>query len=261
MNLTFLFYPAIGIIAGFVSGLLGIGGGLIVVPMLALTFALSGFPHAKIMHVAAGTSLAIMIVTSIAAVIAHHRLNHVLWPIVKKLLPGILVGVVVGALLANQLSTRWLQLLFGVFLLLISIKMFILSTPKPTRRMPGKMISAIMSFLIGVKSGLLGLGGGAIIIPFLSYCNVPMRQASGTSITCTLPIAIVGTISFIILGWRINPMPHSFGYVYWPAFLSVSVMSVIFAPIGASINGKVNIDWLKRIFAIFLFFISLNLLF
>ncbi len=260
MNVAFLLYPAIGIIAGLASGLLGIGGGLVVVPGLAFVFVLNGFPHAEIMHVAAGTSLAIMIVTSASGIFAYHRLKNVLWPIVLRFLPGVLIGVVVGALLASYLSTRWLQLLFGLFLLFVSIKMLFLSKPKPTRQVPGKLASSVISFLIGAKSGLLGLGGGSIIIPFLTYCNVPMRKASGTSITCTLPISIVGTISFIMLGWQMNQVPHSFGYVYWPAFLSVAVMSVIFAQVGAKLNSKVRVDWLKRIFAIFLFFISINLL-
>ncbi len=261
MNSYFLLYPAIGIVAGFASVLLGIGGGFIVVPGLAFVFVLSGFPHAEIMHVAAGTSLAIMIITSASAIIAHNRLRNILWPIVLRLLPGILIGVIVGALLASFLTTRWLKLLFGLFLLFVSIKMFFLSKPKSARQVPGRAISSLIGFLIGTKSGLLGIGGGSIIIPFLTYCNVPMRKASGTSITCTLPLAIVGTISFIILGWQVNQVPHSFGYVYWPAFLGVAVMSVIFAQVGAALNSKVRVNWLKRIFAIFLFFVSMNLLF
>ena len=261
MNDYFLLYPLIGIFTGLTSGLLGLGGGLIVVPGLALAFSLIGFPHSEIMHVAAGTSLAVMIATSASAIIAHYRLQNVLWSIVFRILPGILIGVVLGAILASHLSTRWLQLVFGLFLLFVAMKMFFLSKPKETRKVPGKAMSSLIGFLIGIKSGLLGLGGGSIIIPFLTYCNVPMRKASGTSITCSLPISIVGTISFIMLGWHVNPMPHSFGYVYWPAFLSVAFMSLIFAQIGAHFSSKVKVVWLKRLFSLFLLLISLNLLF
>lgn len=261
MNMHFLLYSLIGIIAGLASGLLGIGGGLIVVPSLAFAFSFAGIPQGIIMHLAAGTSLAAMIVTAVSAIFAHNRLNNVLWPVVLRLLPAITLGVISGAVFASYLTTHWLQVLFGLFLLVISIQMLFLSKPKPTRSLPQWPVLSLVGFLIGLKSGLLGLGGGAVIIPFLVYCNVPMRKASGTSIACTFPIAVVGTITFIILGLRVNQIPYSTGYIYWPAFLGVSVMTVIFAQVGAWLNGKINVALLKRLFAAFLFFISIRLLF
>lgn len=257
----FLLYPLIGIIAGLASGLLGIGGGLIVVPGLALVFTYSGIPHGIIMHLAAGTSLAVMIITASSAIFAHNRLNNVLWSVVLRLLPGITLGVVSGAVFASYLTTHWLQFLLGLFLLFISIKMFFLSKPKPTRSLPGWPVLSPVGFLIGLKSGLLGLGGGAVTIPFLTYCNIPMRKASGTSIACTFPIAVIGTISFIMLGYRVNPMPYSTGFVYWPAFFGVAVMTVLFAQVGAWLNSRINVNLLKRLFATFLLIVGIRLLF
>ena len=191
MNIYFLFYPFIGIFAGLASGLLGIGGGLIVVPALAFVFTLASVPPFEIMHLAAGTSLAVMIVTAISGMIAHHRLKNILWPIFFRLLPSILIGVIVGAIFAGSLNTRWLEIIFGVFLLFISITMFSLAQPKLTRCLPRWPLLSLMGFVIGGNSGLLGVGGGAVTIPLLTYCNVSMRNISGISIACALPISIV----------------------------------------------------------------------
>lgn len=259
--LSLLLYVLLGIVTGLFSGILGIGGGLVVVPGLAFIFTLSHMPIDATMHMAAGTSLAIMIVTATSAIISYQWRGNIPWKVVLKLLPGIIVGVVAGVFLASFLSTRILELLFGLFLLIISIQMIMLMKPKPTRTLPRWWWLISIGLLIGGKSGLLGVGGGAITIPFLTYCNVPMRKASGASITCTLPIAIVGSLCFMVSGWHALDVPHSIGYVYWPAFISVSIASLIFAPIGVILGHRMRTHLLKRLFGIFLLFVSLHLLF
>jgi uncharacterized membrane protein YfcA len=262
MNLYILLYPLIGIIAGLLSGMLGIGGGSVVVPGLALVFGHLVIMQGTSMHMAEGTSLAVMIFTATSSVYAHHHHENVLWPVMLRLLPGMLIGVIVGAVFASFMPTRVLEVLFGLFLLFIAWRMFLLIKPKPTptRKLPQWPGLSLVAFLIGGKSGLLGIGGGAITIPFLTYCNVPMRKASGTSIACTLPIAIFGAASFIVTGWNVITIPHSLGYVYLPAFISVAIMSLLFAPIGARLSMLIDVFIIKRIFAVLLFFVSIKMI-
>jgi len=259
MNFYILFYPLIGMIVGLLSGMLGIGGGVVVVPGLALVFAHFVMMQGSVMHMAEGTSLAVMIITAASSMRAHHRYKNVLWSVVLRLLPGMLIGVIVGAIFASFMPTRILEILFGLFILFIAVQMILLTKPKPTRKLPRWPALSLVAFLIGGKSGLLGIGGGSITIPFLTYCNVPMRKASGTSIACTLPIAIFGAASFIIMGWKIISIPYSLGYVYLPAFLSVAIMSLLFAPIGARLSLLINVSIIKRIFAILLFFVGIKM--
>jgi len=260
MNLYILLYPLIGILAGLLSGMLGIGGGVVVVPGLALVFGHLAVMQGFSMHMAEGTSLAAMIVTAISSIYAHHRYNRVLWPVFLRLLPGILVGVTFGAIFASYLPTRVLEIIFGLFVFFIAVRMFLLIKSKPARKLPNWPWLSLVAFLIGGKSGLLGIGGGAITIPFLTYCNVPMRKASGTSIACTLPIAIVGAISFAIMGWKVVAIPYSIGYVYLPAFFGVAIMSLLFAPVGAKLSSMINVTLVKRIFAILLFIVSIKMI-
>lgn len=259
--MEFLFlYILTGIIAGLFAGLLGVGGGLIVVPALALIFAMSKMPHELLMHMAAGTSLAVMIFTAMSSSYAHNRNGNVNWSVFWRLLPAILCGVIAGVICSSFLHNRALEILFGLFVLFVSYKMFFGFKPKPARKLPELPLLSSVGFLIGAKSGLLGVGGGAITIPFLSYCNVPLRKASGTSAICTLPIAIVGSIGFLITGWN-NSLPYSLGYIYWPAFLCVAAMTVICAPIGAKIAKHTNVEILRKIFAVFMVLVGLKLLF
>lgn len=259
MNLYILLYPLIGAITGLLSGMLGIGGGVVVVPGLALVFAHLALMQGVSMHMAEGTSLAVMIITALSSMRVHHSHKNVLWPVVLRLLPGMLIGVIVGASFASVMPTYILEILFGLFVLFIAVQMFLLIKPKATRKLPRWSGLSLAAFLIGGKSGLLGIGGGSITIPFLIYCNVPMRKASGTSIACTLPIAIFGTLSFMISGWNVINIPYSLGYVYLPAFFSVAIMSLLFAPIGARLSLLINVSIIKRIFAILLFFAGIKM--
>jgi len=260
MNFYILLYPLVGILAGLLSGMLGIGGGVVVVPGLAFVFAHLAVMHGFAMHMAEGTSLSVMIITAISSIYAHHKRGNVLWSVFLRLLPGILIGVICGVMLAGYLPARILKIIFGFFVLLMAFRMFLLIKSKPTRKLPGCYWLSLVAFLIGGKSGLLGIGGGAITIPFLTYCNIPMRKASGTSIACTLPIATAGTISFAIMGFNVVVIPHSIGYVYLPAFFGVASMSLLFAPIGAALSSKIDVSLVKRIFAVLLFVVGIKMI-
>ncbi len=261
MVLTLILFAVIGAFAGLSAGLLGIGGGIIVVPGLAFIFGSFHFPNSIIMHMAAGTSLAAMIFTASASVYSHHKRGAVLWPLFYKMLPGILVGVIAGAILADILSSHILEIIFGIFLIIIAVRMFLLAKPKPTRGLPGPIWLSVISFVVGFKSGLMGIGGGALIVPILTYCNVPMRQASGTSAICGLPIAIVGTIAFLFTGLDAHNLPQwSTGYIYWPAALAVAIFSVIFVYVGGKLALRLPVNTLKRIFAVILAVMAIKLL-
>ncbi|AHE68445.1 sulfite exporter TauE/SafE family protein [Legionella oakridgensis] len=240
-------YALTGAFAGFMSGTLGIGGGMIVVPALLYIFHHSSVvPQAVEMHVAAGTSLAIMIFTAMSSIRAHHRQGEILWSVYHRLWPGIVLGVFCGALLADQLSTYWLKILFGLFLLVISFKMMADIHVNHPRAFPGKWLNRLISFVIGLKSGLLGVGGGALIIPYLSFCGIDTRKIPAISALCTLSVAMMGTIAVIITGSNEVGLPaYSTGYVYWPAVIWVAVPSVLFAPIGAHLTYALPVQQLK----------------
>lgn len=248
-----IWYLLIGSCSGFLSGLLGIGGGVVVVPGLLIVFTHLGYPSHVIMHMAAGTSLASIVFTSMASAQTYHQARCVDWPTVYRFLPGIIIGTIVGAKIANNLPTAVLSILFGAFLIFIAIRMFMLVKPKPGRSIPNQWIINSLAFLVGAKSGLLGIGGGALMVPFYTRCNMPMRTASGTSVSCSVFIALVGSITLMFWGCAGEGLPPlSTGCVFWPAALAVAVASILLVPIGALAAQKLSTDFLKRIFALFL---------
>jgi uncharacterized protein len=227
-----------GAFAGLMSGILGIGGGMVVVPALVYIFHHSqSIPPAYEMHVAAGSSLAIMIFTAMSSIRAHNRKGEILWALYHRLWPGIIFGTIVGALLADQLSTQILKLIFGSFLLLVGLKMLSDVHLDHPHKMPSNRITGMISAFIGLLSGLLGVGGGTLLIPYLNFCGVDTRKIPPLSALCTLAVAMVGTVIFIITGSDEVGLPaYSTGYVYWPAVIWVAIPSMLFAPIGAHLT-------------------------
>lgn len=247
-------YAAIGALAGLMAGILGIGGGVVVVPGLLLIFQQGGvIPPELSMHVAAGTSLAVMIITSQSALHAHLKMGEVLWSSYKKLALGIFGGTIAGAFVATLISIHWLKVFFALFLLLIAIKMISDLHVTHTEKRPPNWVNRVVSFLIGFKSGLLGVGGGVLVVPYLTYCGVAIRQIAAISNLCTFTVALVGSASFMILGYQeMAQVPYATGYVYWPAVLGVSIPSSLFAPLGAKLNYVVPVKQLKYIFIVML---------
>lgn len=251
----------LGVAAGLMSGLLGIGGGLIVVPGLAFLLRYEDIPHHLIMHMAIGTSLATMILTSISALVSHIRRKVVFWPIYRLLMPGIVVGTVVGATIANFLDTRVLEILFALFILYMSFRLLIVKHFDGRSELPGAPVMSMAGFTVGLKSGLLGVGGGALTVPFLTYCNVSIRTAVVVSAATSLTVAIMGTITFMITGVYSSNLPvHSTGFVYWPACIPIMILSLLVTPLGVKLSHHLSINTLKFIFGIFLLAVGIQML-
>lgn len=257
-----ILYLALGVFAGFIAGLLGVGGGLVIVPVLSALFITQDFDKSVVMHLAIGTSLATIIFTSISSVWAHHKRGAVRWGDVVRITPGIISGAWVGAAIADVIPTSGLQLFFGLFELYVAVQMTLSFTPKPHRSLPAKSGMFLAGNVIGSISSIVGIGGGTLTVPFLTWCNVNMREAVASSAACGLPIAIAGVIGFIITGWNDSALPSgSFGFVYIPALLGIVVMSVLFAPLGAKVAHAIPTKQLKRVFAVLLYILAFNMLY
>jgi uncharacterized membrane protein YfcA len=254
MITTYLLYITLGAIAGVLAGLLGIGGGLVIVPMLNFTFELQGFPEAHIQHIALGTSMATIIFTSISSMRAHHKRGAINYTAFWRLAPGIIVGTYLGSWVASILPTSVLKAFFGFFLFYVATQMLLGIKPKSTHQLPGKAGCFGVGNGIGIFSALVGIGGGTLTVPFLSWCNQTMHVAIATASAVGLPIALAGTAGYIVNGFGIEgiPGPHV-GYVYIPAFLGIIATSMLTAPVGAKLSHSLPVDKLKRIFAILLY--------
>lgn len=258
----FFYYIGLGVIAGFVAGLLGVGGGLIIVPVLILIFQINNFAPDLIVHMAVGTSLATIIFTSLSSIYAHHyRHKAVRWDIVKQLTPGIIIGALLGAAVADLFSAKVLQQFFGYFELFVAIQMAFNIKTHAARTLPGKAGLFSAGSGIGAISSVVGIGGGTLTVPFLIWCNVRMQNAVATSSACGLPIAIAGCVGFIITGWNETGLPkYTFGYIYWPAFLAIVITSMMFAPFGAWLAHRLSAAKLKRFFSLALFALAIKML-
>ncbi|WP_022666322.1 sulfite exporter TauE/SafE family protein [Desulfospira joergensenii] len=256
-----LLYLALGAVAGVLAGLLGIGGGLVIVPMLTFAFTGQGFPHEHILHMALGTSLASILFTSVSSMRSHHKRGAVIWPVVMRITPGILVGTFFGAWVASLLSTNFLKGFFGVFLLYVATQMLLGIKPKPTRDIPGTAGIFSAGSIIGIFSSLVGIGGGTLSVPFLVWCNTQVHKAIGTSSAIGFPIAVAGTLGFVLNGLGIENLPSfSLGYVNLGALAGIVAASVLTAPIGVKLAHSLPIDKLKKIFALLLYVVGTRMI-
>ncbi len=254
-----LIYLVVGSVAGVAAGLFGVGGGLIIVPALVFSFAALEVSPLVATQLAVGTSLATIVVTSISSVRTHHQLGNVDWRLWCWLAPAIAVGVWLGVNTAAGISGRDLQLLFGVFAVLVAAQMGLGLRPAPSRALPGAAGLFSAGGVIGYVSALFGIGGGSVTVPFLSWCNVRMQRAVATSAACGLPIAVVGALSNIAVDWGREELPaYSSGFVYWPAFAGIVLTSFWCARIGAHWAQRLPAEQLRRAFALFLLVIGLQ---
>lgn len=255
-------YLGIGIIAGLLSGLLGIGGGLIVVPGLLFAFSLQDIPQYLNMHLAVGSSLASISLTNLVSIYAHHKYGAINWKATLLLSPGLMLGGFSGALLAGFLPAQILRITFSVFVFIAATQIGIgVFNSIPNRQLPGIFISSIIGLVIGAISALLGIGGGSIIVPYLVWHNVPIRQAVATAAACGLPPALASALGYLISGWNVAALPtYSSGFIYWPAFIGIVLTSTLFARIGAKLAHQLPTLLLRRIFAVFLYIIGIYML-
>jgi uncharacterized membrane protein YfcA len=246
-------YLALGAGAGVIAGLLGVGGGLIIVPVLALVFHGARMPESVIMHLAIGTSLATIVMTSSASVFTHHRHGTVMWRVFVWIAPGIILGAMLGSGLAARLHSDNLKLIFGIFELVIALQLLLDVKPRASRRLAGPTGLGAAGGVIGFISALLGIGGGTMTVPFLVWCNVSIHQAVGTSAAVGLSIALAGALGYVVTGLNDAAVPaHSLGYVYWPALLCIAAASLLAAPLGATLAYHLPTTVLKRLFALLL---------
>jgi len=259
--MEFLLYLPLGAAAGVMAGLFGIGGGLIIVPVLVFSFTAQGFDPTVLTHLAVGTSLATIVFTSINSVLAHHRKGAVLWPIFVWLTAGILLGAVLGSLTAASLKGPLLQKIIGLFAIAMALQMGLDLRPKASREVPGKPGLSLAGVVIGWASAIFGIGGGSLTVPFLTWRSVPMQQAVATSAACGLPIAVSSALSFMAVGWGEAHLPDwSLGYVYLPAMIGIAATSMFFARVGANLAHRLPPRVLKRLFALQLMVVGLYFL-
>ncbi|MDY6456504.1 sulfite exporter TauE/SafE family protein [Acinetobacter faecalis] len=247
-----IIYLLIGAIAGFTAGLFGVGGGLIIIPILYVVFTHLNYDPSVIMHMAVGTSLATIIVTSISSVSAHHKKGAVLWNVVRNLAPGLVVGAFLGAGIADLLSGQGLQLLIGFFALWVAFKMFTGANAviDPTKHLPSTGVQVLAGGGIGVASAIFGIGGGSLTVPFLNKCGVVMQKSVATSAACGLPIALAGALGFMWFGHEARvDVPNTIGYIHIYAFIGISAMSFITAKVGAKVAHILSPAMLKKCFS------------
>ena len=244
----------LGCFTGFLAGLLGVGGGMMLVPFMTLLLTVKAFPPQHIVKMAVATSLATICFTSIASVRAHHARGAVRWDIVKLLAPGIVLGSLLGAQLARALPSSVLALFFALFVGFSATQMLLDKKPRPSRQLPRPPGMLAAGGLIGGLSALVGAGGAFISVPFMSACNVAIHNAVATSAALGFPIAFAGTVGYVYAGWSLPDMPPgAVGFIYLPALLVVSVASVTTAPMGARAAHRLNVRQLKRMFACLLY--------
>jgi uncharacterized membrane protein YfcA len=246
---------------GFLAGLLGIGGGMTIVPLLTIVFTRQGFPAEHIVHMAVATATATILFTSVASMREHQRHRAILWPVVAALAPGIVVGSLIGPQVVGGMSTVTLSAFYGLFVAAAATNTLLDRKPKPTRELPGKGGLFAVGGGIGLVSSMVGAGGAFLSVPFMTACNVGIRNCVGTSAALGLPIAVAGTVGFVVagLGERGLP-PHTVGYVYVPALLAIVAASVLSAPMGARAAHRWPVKKLKRAFALLLYLLAFYML-
>jgi len=250
-----------GVLAGFLAGLFGVGGGLVIVPVVVWVLGAAGLGGDHVQHLAVGTSLAVMVFTSVSSVRAHHKKGAVDWRIVRSMAPAMVVGTFLGSQIAGWLPSHGLKWFFVVYAYLIGLQMLFDVKPQAARDMPGKPGQWGAGTLIGMVSSWVGIGGGSMSVPFMSWCNVPVRNAIATSAALGWPIAVAGALGYLVSGWSVPGLPRgSVGFVYLPATLALMVMTVLFAPVGARLAHQLPVARLKKLFALLMLFMASDML-
>jgi len=254
-------YLGLGLIVGFFAGLLGIGGGGMMVPLLTMIFMAQGFDAEQLVHMALGTSMASIVVTAISSAYSHHKHGAVRWDVWKHMALGLLLGTFALSFVTAYLPRTFLAVFFSLFMSYVAIQMFLNLKPKPSRTLPNKFGLSLVGFAIGGISALVAIGGGTMSVPFLTWCNVKVRHAIATSAALGVPIALAGGIGYAMSGWGESNLPDgSVGYVYVPAVLSISATSVLVAPLGARLAHRLPVHILKKAFGILLIGLAIKML-
>jgi uncharacterized membrane protein YfcA len=261
MDVWLLAYLAIGAGAGFLAGMLGIGGGAVQIPLLVWLFQAQGLPPDHVVHLAVGTGMATIVFTSVSSARAHAARGAVRWDIVKAITPGILVGGLVGSLIASHIPRFWFAVLFVATVYAAGLNMLFERKPNPTRGLPGPAGVFAAGAAISGVSAFAAVGGAFMSVPFMMWCNVPMIHAIGTAAAIGFPIAVAGTTGYIAGGWGTPGLPAwSLGYVYLPAIAGVTVASMAVAPLGVMVAHRTPTRVLRKIFAVLFFALATRML-
>ena len=261
MTLWLLAYLALGMVSGFCAGMFGVGGGVVLVPILTSLFVAQQIPHEHVLHLALGSSMATIVFTSMSSLWAHHGRDAVLWPVVLRIAPGIVIGTLLGSQLASHVPTRPLGIFFAAFISCVALQMFLNVAPQPHRQLPNSGGMTVAGAIIGAVSALIAIGGGSLSVPFMTWCNVKVQHAIGTSAAIGLPIALSGAVGYAISGWSQAGLPTgSLGYLYLPAVAGTALASVIAAPLGARVSHSLPPATLQKIFATLLLLLAAKML-
>ncbi len=257
----FLLLVASGAVTGVVAGMLGVGGGIIVVPVLYYVFTLLGVDQSVLMHMAVGTSLATIIPTSMRSTLSHHRKGAVDWNVVRIWAPGIILGTICAAMIANSISSMMLTLIFASFAFLFALNMaFGREGWHVKESLPARGIQMVLAFFMGTLSALMGIGGGTLGVTLFTLFNMDIRRAVATAAGLGIVISIPGTLGFMIAGLgEEGRLPWSLGYINLLGFLCISVATVLTAPLGVHLAHTIRRTTLLRIFALFLIITSLRM--
>ncbi|MDW5376022.1 sulfite exporter TauE/SafE family protein [Halomonas sp. HP20-15] len=261
MLLSFLYFALVGGVAGFVAGLFGIGGGVVIVPALLFAFAQQGIDASVMTHMAIGTSLATITVTGSSSAFGHWQRGGVAKPLLVRLLPGLIAGAVLGGMLASVLPAAQLQTLFGLFLILLALRLLFSRMPTAAGERAGGLQTTAAGTVIGAFSALFGVGGGVLSVPWLLRSGASMTRAIGTSAACGIPIAAFGALTFVVTGYRHAALPdYASGFLYWPAFLGMVLCSVPAARLGVAAAHRLPAGLLRKLFALVIMLVGLKIL-
>ena len=256
-----VFFSLVGVVAGVIAGLFGIGGGVVIVPALIVALNQQGVDSVVVVHLAIGTSLAIITVTGASSAFGHWKKGAVAFDLLRRMLPGLMFGAVLGGLIADQLPAELLERYFGVFMLLLAFRMLFSKPPKAGQQPVGLPAMFGAGGLIGTVSALFGIGGGVLNVPWLARNGASMARAIGTSAACGLPIAAVGAGTFVLTGQGQSTLPaYSSGYLYWPAFVGIALFSVPCARLGVRLAHYLSPQLLKRLFALLMLLVGFKLI-
>jgi len=252
---------ALGSLVGFLAGLLGIGGGLIIVPALVYLLPMVGISGDVVMPMALATSLGAIVITSASAALAHHSKNNIPWALAKPLMILVAIGALLGAFIADSLSSEALTGFFSIVVVLLAVYMLLSINASKQRSLPANYVLQSISFVTGIVASLMGIAGGAILVPMLSFFGVSVRHSIGIATACGVMVALFGSLGYIITGFNLVNLPDwSLGYIYLPALLGIVISSSIFAPIGVKYASKLPVKTLKKFFAVFLIFVAIKMM-
>lgn len=259
MWIEWLSYAAAGMVAGTLAGLFGIGGGLVIVPVLVWLFSKQGLPSEYLIHMAVATSLMTIIITSMSSIFAHWRLGNISLLVVRRLVPGLIIGGFGGALLASLISGEKLQIFFAIFAFLMALRIWLPNATASYPMLLNRWPATIYALFSGVISALVGIGGGTLIVPYLLMARLNIQQAIGSAACCGLPIAIAGVIGFIVFAPSDLSRQSSWqtGFVHWQAFIGIIMTSVFFAQVGAKLAKRLPSHWLRRLFSLLLICVAI----